>query len=163
MQDQRWYTARSAEPVGELVLALFGYRDLERIGWSNEICSALQILNFVQDVKEDLTNGRCYFPREDRWRTGILVESDLIAKPDALKKLMLFETKRAEEMLALGAPLAESVRGRLKFELRAVIISARMLVAKIAASGGNTYEKRPTLTKWEHVRALFRSLWSRVG
>lgn len=162
MQDQRWYTSRSADPVGELVLALFGYQDRRRIGWSNEICSALQILNFVQDVKEDLTNGRCYFPREDCWRLGVDPE-DLAAKPDSLKKLMLYEAKRAEEMLNLGAPLAESVNGRLKYELRAVILSARMLIAKIVAGGGNTYNARPKLTKREHVAALFRSLVTRVA
>lgn len=162
MQDQRWYTSRSAEPVGELVLALFGYRDQQRIGWSNEICSALQILNFVQDVKEDLTNGRCYFPREDCWRVGTDPES-LLSKPHTLKSLMLYETKRAEEMLNLGAPLAESVRGRLKYELRAVILSARLLIDKIVAGGGDTFHARPKLTKREHVSALFRSLFTRVA
>jgi len=162
MQDQRWYTSRSAEPVGELVLALFGYQDRQRIGWSNEICSALQILNFVQDVKEDLAGGRCYFPREDCWRLGVEPEN-LSAKPDSLKKLMLYETKRAEEMLNLGAPLAESVKGRLKYELRAVILSARALIAKIVDIGGDTYNSRPTLTKREHVMTLFRSLITKVS
>src|SRR5579862_8802727 len=56
--DLRWYTSRSAEPVGELVLALFGYKDKERIRLSNEICTALQVLNFIQDIKEDTVNNR---------------------------------------------------------------------------------------------------------
>jgi hydroxysqualene synthase len=162
MQDQRWYTSRSADPVGELVLALFGYRDLQRIGWSNEICSALQILNFVQDCKEDLTLGRCYFPREDCSRVGTEPE-ELLSRPNTLKTLMLYQTKRAEEMLNLGAPLAESVSGRLKFELRAVISSARTLISKIVAVEGDTFNRRPVLTKREHVLALFRSLISRVA
>jgi squalene synthase HpnC len=162
MQDQRWYTSRSAEPVGELVLALFGYCDLQRIGWSNEICSALQILNFIQDVKEDLTQGRCYFPHEDCSRVGA-EPANLLSNPKTLQALMLYQTKRAEDMLNLGAPLAESVHGRLKFELRAVVISARVLIAKIVAVGGDTFHNRPTLTKREHVLALFRSLISRVA
>ena len=162
MQDQRWYTSRSAEPVGELVLALFGYQDMQRVGWSNEICTALQILNFVQDCKEDLTLGRCYFPREDCWRVGADPQ-ELLSKPQRLPALMLYETKRAEEMLDLGSRLAESVSGRLKFELRAVIISARTLIAKIVAVKGDTFNKRPILTKREHVLALFRSLISSVA
>ncbi|HYM20319.1 MAG TPA: squalene synthase HpnC [Candidatus Kapabacteria bacterium] len=160
-EDLRWYTSRSADPVGELVLALFGYRDQRRVKLSNDICTALQLLNFIQDIAEDLSNDRFYFPNEDWNMFGI----EPSKRPDLerLALLCLFELERVESLLDRGAPLAEAVGGRLAFELRAIIHSARRLSQKIAKNDGNTYLTRPTLGKRERFAVLLQSLMFRAA
>lgn len=155
--DLRWYTSRSAEPVGELVLALFGYKDADRIKLANEICTALQLLNFIQDIQEDLVNKRYYYPREDCEIFGTDLKAG-IPDLDRLSLVSLFELERVETLLDRGAPLAESVRGRLRYELRAVNHAARNMIAKIRKLNGNIYIKRPKLSKAEHLFVLMRSI-----
>ncbi|MEP7235754.1 MAG: squalene/phytoene synthase family protein [Ignavibacteriota bacterium] len=156
-EDLRWYTSRSADPVGELVLALFGYADAERIKASNEICSALQLLNFIQDIKEDLANNRFYYPEEDSGIFGVRAGVGQI-EADRLSLLSLFEIERVESLLDRGVPLAESVGRRLRYELRAIIRAARKMIKKIRKQSGYTYLIRPTLSKWEHLMILLQSL-----
>ncbi len=151
--DLHWYTTRSAEPVGQLVLALFGYRDKERIGWSNDICTALQLINFLQDAKEDLSNNRFYFPREDYMQFGISRAEDIVHSSRS-RELILFECDRIEIMLANGTALPESVNGRLRLELRAILSGARMMLGKIRSRNGNTVEARPDLSSIEKMRML---------
>jgi squalene synthase HpnC len=155
--DLYWYTKHSAEPVGQLVLALFGYRDEERIGWSNDICTALQLINFLQDAKEDLTNQRYYFPREDFMPFGISRAED-IAVSSRSHELVIFECDRIDKMLVNGAALPESVNGRLRLELRAVLAGARMMSGKIRTMNGNTIEARPTLSSLEKMQMLLAAL-----
>jgi squalene synthase HpnC len=159
--ELRWYTSRSAEPVGELVLALFGYRDTTRIKLSNEICTALQLLNFIQDIREDTTNKRYYYPEED-WRIFNTTMKSGSINHDRLALSSLFEVDRIESLIDKGAPLAESVRGRLRYELRAVIRSARKMIAKIRKLDGNTYTKRPKLSKFDTIIILLQSLILKV-
>jgi len=155
--DLRWYTSHSADPVGELVLALFGYQDERRIKLSNEICTGLQLLNFIQDIKEDLANKRYYYPKEDAEMFGMdLSATSIDAK--RLSLLSLFEVERVESLLERGAPLAESVTGRLRYELRAVTRGARKMTAKIRHLDGNSFFMRPKLSKWEHLMVLLQSV-----
>lgn len=160
-EDLRWYTSRSADPVGELVLALFGYRDEKLIRLSNEICTALQLLNFIQDIKEDLGNNRFYYPKDD-WRMFNLEQVRDAGETPALRErlnlLSLFELDRVETLLDRGAALPELVSGRLRFELRAIIRSARLLIRKIRKIDGNTYLTRPTLSKGERLVVLLQSV-----
>ncbi len=160
--DLHWYTARSAEPVGQLVLALFGYRDEERIGWSNDICTALQLINFLQDAKEDLANNRFYFPREEYMQFGIARAEDIAASPRS-GELILFECDQIEKMLVRGASLPESVSGRLRMELRAVLMGARMMLGKIRAMNGNMIEARPTLSSMEKMQMLLSAFQKSGG
>jgi len=143
--DLRWYTSRSAEPVGELVLALFGYRDAKRIRFSNDICTALQLLNFIQDRREDCENSRDYYPQED-------------SKSFKTNELSLFELDRVESLMNKGALLAESVKGRLRYELRAVIHAAQKMISNIREVGGDTYTYNPKLSKQEHFFILIKAL-----
>ena len=159
-EDLLWYCDRSANPVGELVLALFGYQDEDRIALSNNICSALQLLNFCQDVKEDVDNGRSYFATEDLERLGINDISQLSKSVEA-SKAVLMQMAHVRRMLRTGAPLTEMVNGRLKYELRAVVFGAMALLKKLERIGGNSLEDRPKLNKLEHLAILGKSLWSR--
>jgi hydroxysqualene synthase len=156
-EDLHWYTQRSAEPVGQLVLALFGYRDAERIEWSNNICSALQLINFLQDAKEDVSAGRCYFPRQAFQKFGIANEKEIISS-EQFGTLVLQECDRIEEILRKGMPLVESVSGRLKLELRAVVSGARLMLGKIRAVNGRTIDARPKLSTLEKRRILFDAM-----
>jgi squalene synthase HpnC len=153
------YCDRSANPVGELVLALFGYSDDERISLSNNICSALQLLNFCQDIREDVENDRCYFATEDLEQLGINDVSQL-RRPDTARKAVLIQISHVRRMLRSGAPLTEMVKGRLRYELRAVVFGALALLGKLERSGGNSFEERPKLSKLEHLAVLGKSLFS---
>ena len=156
-EDLHWYTRRSAEPVGQLVLALFGYRDPQRIAWSNDICTALQLINFMQDAGEDLANGRCYFPREDYEKFGMSSPSE-IARSSRAGELVLYECVRIKRLLKNGQELPASVSGRLKFELRAVIVGAWAMVRKIEEMSGNTIAVRPKLRSGEQRMILWKAL-----
>lgn len=152
-EDLHWYTERSAEPVGQLVLALFGYNDAERIVWSNKICSALQLINFLQDAKEDLEAGRYYFPSEAFSQFGIAKAEDILSS-ERMPELVLHECKRIEAMLEEGSKLIASVRGRLKWELRAVLGGAHRMLAKIRSIHGRTNRERPILSKMDWLKIL---------
>lgn len=160
--DLRWYTARSADPVGELVLGLFGYKDRELILLSDEICSGLQLLNFIQDLAEDLRYSRYYFPTEDCDKFG-LTQKEIAQGGERVDKLVLYETVKTEEMIDKGARLAELVSGRLRFELRAVVFGARRMIRKIRQQGGDVLSTRPKLSKSEHVYILLKSLVTKAA
>jgi squalene synthase HpnC len=160
--DLHWYTQRSAEPVGQLVLALFGYHDAERISLSNDICTALQLINFLQDAKEDIANKRFYFPQEDFTQFGISTAQD-IAISHRSGELVLFECDRIKKLLTNGAALPESVKGRLRLELRAVLAGARAMLGKIRAMNGKTIEARPKLSSFEKIQMLLSALTKSGG
>lgn len=160
--DLRWYTARSADPVGELVLGLFGYKNKELISLSDEICSGLQLLNFIQDLAEDVRNNRYYLPTEDCDKFG-LTPKEIAQGGEKVNKLVLYEIIKTEEMIDKGARLAELVSGRLRFELRAVVFGARRMIRKIRQHNGDVLSKRPKLSKSEHVYILLKSLATKAA
>lgn len=161
------YTNLSANPVGELVLGLFGYKNKELINLSDWICSGLQYINFIQDLKEDSLNDRFYLPLGQIAADSIhsFGTNNEINRKDFFKRsspqlciIVLQETLRAEEWITKGAPLAELVRGRLRLELRAVIFGARRIIRKIRKHNGDVFTHRPKLSKLEHVYILLKSL-----
>src|SRR4051794_31204547 len=100
------YCTFSANPVGELVLHVFGAADASRIELSDRVCTGLQLVEHWQDVAEDYRRGRVYLPAEDLDRFGV-VPADL-ARPHAdgrLRELLAFEVGRARKLLDDGAPL----------------------------------------------------------
>src|SRR5207245_182471 len=113
------YCRCSADPVGRIVLALFGYRAPERQARADDICTALQLTNFWQDVAGDLARGRVYIPQEDLDR---FPESRAAlaagATNDDFRRLLAFEVARTRDLFARGLPLAELVTGRLAREVR---------------------------------------------
>jgi squalene synthase HpnC len=124
-EQLREYCALSADPVGELVLAVFGQSSPERIALSDRICTALQLTEHCQDVAEDLRRGRVYLPAEDLARFGC-EERELSARnaSPALRAVLAFEVERARGLIAAGLPLIGMLRGR-----------ARLAVAAFAAGG----------------------------
>jgi squalene-associated FAD-dependent desaturase len=119
------YCALSANPVGHLVLALFGAATPERILRSDDICTALQLVEHCQDVAEDLRRGRVYLPAEDLARHGCSeADLDAAAASPALRAVLSCEAERARDLLGAGVPLVASLRG-----------AARVAVAGFVAGG----------------------------
>ncbi|MFE5600997.1 squalene synthase HpnC [Streptomyces coelicoflavus] len=129
------YCELSANPVGRLVLAVTGTSTPERIRRSDEICTALQIVEHLQDVAEDLGRDRVYLPAEDMKRFHVQ-ESDLAA-PSAnasVRALIAYEAARARDLLNEGAPLVGSVHGRLRLLLAGFVAGGRAALNAIAAA-----------------------------
>lgn len=156
------YCRRSADPVGRLVLRVQGYRSPELDAWSDQICTALQLLNHLQDVGEDLRErDRIYFPGEDLVRFGV-TETELrgaVASP-AVRQLVLHWADRIGAMFAAGWPLVGAVRGRLRWELRAILRGAAAVLRRIRAEGGDVLGGRVHLGKGERVRTVLVGLCS---
>ncbi|GLX47136.1 squalene synthase HpnC [Streptomyces sp. MB22_4] len=129
------YCELSANPVGRLVLAVTGTSTPERIRLSDAICTALQIVEHLQDVAEDLARDRIYLPAEDMKRFHVR-ESDLSAKTAgaSVRALVAYEAQRARDLLNEGAPLVGSVHGRLKLLLAGFVAGGRAAVRAIAAA-----------------------------
>jgi squalene synthase HpnC len=111
--ELRGYCTLSADPVGELVLGVFGLATAERVALSDSVCTALQLAEHWQDVGEDRARGRLYLPAEDMRSFGV-TEADLEAArtPARLRALLEFEVQRARALLVSGAPLLGTMRGR---------------------------------------------------
>jgi squalene synthase HpnC len=128
------YCELSANPVGELVLHVFGAASPERIALSNDVCTALQLVEHWQDVGEDAANGRVYLPSEDRLRFGVARE-DLEAPTTSipLRRLLAFESERASDLLHSGARLVDSLHGRARLAVCGYIGGGRAALAALAA------------------------------
>jgi squalene synthase HpnC len=110
------YCELSANPVGRLVLAVFGAETPERVGLSDDVCTALQVVEHVQDVREDALAGRTYVPAEDRRRHGVARDELVAAAPSpGLRATLELECERARELLRSGLPLVASLPGRARF------------------------------------------------
>ncbi len=129
------YCELSANPVGRLVLAVTGTSTPERIRRSDAICTALQIVEHLQDVAEDLGRDRIYLPAEDM-KCFHVQETDLATKTGgaSVRALVAYEAQRARDLLNEGAPLVGSVHGRLKLLLAGFVAGGRAAIGAIAAA-----------------------------
>ncbi|MFJ3247145.1 squalene synthase HpnC [Streptomyces sp. NPDC086782] len=129
------YCELSANPVGRLVLAVTGTSTPERIRRSDDVCTALQIVEHLQDVREDLGRDRIYLPAADMKRFHVQ-ESDLAAATAgaSVRALVAYEAERARGLLNEGAPLVGSVHGRLKLLLAGFVAGGRAAIHAIAAA-----------------------------
>jgi squalene synthase HpnC len=128
------YCELSANPVGQIVLYIFGVATPGRVALSDSICTALQLAEHWQDVAEDLANGRIYLPADDMERYGC-TEADL-AEPTAgpaVRELMTFEVDRAEALLDEGAPLVGTLRGAARLAVAGYLGGGRAALAAIRA------------------------------
>jgi len=125
--DLRRYCAHSADPVGRLVLAVLGRSEPELVELSDDVCTGLQLVNFLQDVPRDLALGRVYLPAEDRRRFGV---TELGAPNEPLRRLLGFEAARAGALLGAGEELGRRLGGRVG---RGVALFARGGLAALEA------------------------------
>ncbi|OIV35823.1 squalene synthase HpnC [Mangrovactinospora gilvigrisea] len=142
------YCELSANPVGELVLRLFDVHTPERRRLSDLVCSALQVIEHIQDVAEDLAVGRVYLPQGDLARFGV-TEADLAlpAAPARVRALIAHETARATDLLRRGEPLVGTVRGRLRVLLAGFVAGGRAQLRAIEASGHDVLAASPKADK----------------
>jgi squalene synthase HpnC len=158
------YCHLSADPVGELVLGVFGAATPGRVALSDRICTALQLAEHWQDVAEDLRAGRIYLPAEDLARFGC-AERDL-AQPAAewrVKGLIAFEVARTRELLGEGAPLIGTLHGRKRLAVAAFVSGADAALRAIERAGYDVLAGPPRASRARRAAALARTLaeWRR--
>ncbi|MGB1701028.1 MAG: squalene synthase HpnC [Nannocystaceae bacterium] len=153
------YCANSANPVGQLVLYVHGHHEPELHRFSDEICSALQLANFLQDVSVDIPRGRCYLPEEDLLHFGVTHEELLRGDAtEAFTELMQFSVTRVRAMFHRGQPLIRQVSPGLSMELDATWRGGMRILDRIEAMGCNTLTERPVLERRDFAGIAMRSL-----
>ena len=154
------YCRCSANPVGRIVLGLFGHRDAERQARSDDVCTALQLTNFWQDVAGDLDRGRVYVPAEDLDRfpgsRAALARREATAE---FRRLLAFEVARTRALFLRGLPLADLVGGRLAREVRLFARGGLAICDRIEAADHDVFTRRPTLGRADLARLVLRGLW----
>jgi squalene synthase HpnC len=142
--DLERYCELSANPVGQIVLYIFGVATPERIALSDSICTALQLAEHWQDVAEDLGNGRIYLPGEDLEQYGC-TEANLAAPTasPAVRELMIFETDRASRLLDQGAPLVGTLHGSARLAVAGYLAGGRAALAAIRAQQHDVLKGTP--------------------
>ena len=153
------YSRRSANPVGRLLLALYDAATPQNLRYSDNICSALQIINFLQDVAIDHANGRIYLPQDELARFGVTEELIAARKVnDAWRSFMTFQCNRTRRLLLEGAPLGGILKGRIGLEMRMIIAGGDRILSKIAGVRYNVLRHRPVLRAWDWPLMLLRTL-----
>ncbi len=157
-----YYCDRSANPVGRLFLMLFGYHDEELFAPSDATCTALQLVNFWQDVKRDYEMGRIYLPQDEMARYKVS-EKDLAANraSEEVRALMRFQVERARKYFCAGFPLIDRVRGHLKVDIALFSRGGLAILEKIEAQGYDTLAHRPTLGKREKLSFFLSTVLSK--
>lgn len=152
------YCRRSANPVGRLLLHLYGVGDAESLRRSDAICSALQLINFWQDLSVDLPRGRYYLPAQDCRRHG-LDPADPATWPSHPQAPALVRELCgwARELMLSGAPLVHAVPGRAGWELRLVVQGGLRVLDRIAAMDFATMQRRPTIGAADVPAMLWRA------
>jgi len=156
------YCRRSANPVGRLLLHLFRETDPRSLAYSDGICSALQLINFLQDIPIDFRKGRIYLPADEMRRYGIMEKQ--IAAADTgggWAPFMRYQVERAWQMLRAGAPLGRVLRGRIGLELRTIVLGGETILRKLRGSDGDVFRHRPVLVKADWLQMLARALLAR--
>ena len=158
------YCRRSANPVGRLLLHLYGVRDERALAESDAICSALQLNNFWQDLSVDIPRGRYYLPLADCAAHGVRIRQtarDFAALRSDPNTINLIATcaNHARATMQKGANLVHRVPGRAGWELRAVVQGGLRILDKIAAQGFDTLARRPTVGKADAPLIAWRMLW----
>ena len=156
------YCRRSADPVGRLLLHLFGAATARNLARSDAICSALQLINHWQDVGIDAAKGdrgRLYLPQDDMARFGVSDETILrrVASAD-FSELLRFQVDRARALMLSGAPLGWDLPGRIGLEIRAITAGGLRVLDKIEAVDYDVVSRRPKLETFDWPLIMWRSL-----
>jgi len=153
------YCRRSANPVGHLLLILYGNATAQNLAYSDAVCSSLQLINFLQDIAIDYRKGRIYLPQDEMARFE--VSERQIAAGDVggnWPAFIAFQIGRARELLYAGAPLGRILKGRIGLEMRMIIAGGDRILTKIARVGGDVFRQRPVLRWFDWPLMLLRAL-----
>jgi phytoene synthase len=156
------YCRRSADPVGRLMLHLFGQATADKLDRSDAICSALQLINHWQDVGIDAgkgAHGRIYLPQDDMQRFGVSDKDICRRVADAdFCQLLAFQVQRARALMLSGASLGWDLPGRMGLEIRAITAGGLRILDKIEAADYDVFNHRPTLQATDWPGILWQAL-----
>ena len=153
------YCRRSANPIGRLLLVLYGEATAQNNAWGDAICSSLQLINFWQDVAIDYKKNRIYFPQDEMKQYGI--SETQIANGETRGRwhdFMSFQVTRTRQYLHSGAPLGRVLKGRLGLEMRMIISGGERILGKIENVNYDVFQRRPMLKPYDWMRMLSQSL-----
>ena len=157
------YCAKSANPIGRLLLHLYGKASPENIKLSDHLCSALQLVNFLQDVADDFKKNagkqRIYLCQDEMAKFGVTEQmiADQVVNAN-WQQLMRFNLNRASNLLQAGKPLGCILKGRIGFEMRMIIAGGERIICKLGQVNGDIYQHRPTLQPLDWLRIFFKAL-----
>jgi phytoene synthase len=152
------YCRRSANPVGILMLHLYGEATPVNIAYSDAICTSLQLINFWQDVAKDIAIGRIYLPLDEMAKFGVTaaqIEAQIC--DENWRALMQFQVSRARALMLQGAPLGSILTGRIGLEMRMIIAGGLRILDKIEKVQFDVYRRRPVLGPLDWVIMLAKS------
>jgi len=156
------YCRRSANPVGRLLLHLYGYATPRNIGLGDAICSALQIINFLQDVAIDYKKNRIYFPLDEMEKYKVTEKQIANGETHGTWSMFMeFEIDRARRLLQSGAPLGLVLPGRIGLEMRMIIAGGERILHKLHQSRGDIYNQRPVLNTRDWLYMAYRAITKR--
>lgn len=162
------YCSRSANPIGRLLLHLYQQATPENIQYSDHICSALQLINFLQDIAIDFNKNegkqRIYLCQDELMAFGIteqVIRSYVDASQapdDNWHQFMHFNLRRTQALLNMGKPLGKILQGRIGFEMHMIIAGGERIIHKISAVNGDVFNHRPTLNYWDWIVVFTKAL-----
>ncbi len=156
--ELRDYCRRSANPVGNLLLHLYEEATPVNLAYSDAICTALQLINFWQDVAKDIAIARIYLPQDEMTSFGVSEEQIVQGRSDdAWRALMKFQIERARTLMLYGKPLGTILTGRIGLEMRMIIQGGLRILDKIEAADYDVFNKRPVLRPFDWVIMLAKS------
>ena len=157
--DLLFYCRHSANPVGEIVLRLFGGWTEQRGLWSDAICTALQLANFWQDVTVDALKNRIYIPQNDLLKFGV-TERDVLRGPasEPMRGLIRHLVARTWDLFNAGRPLLDDSPKQLRRELRLVWLGGTEILQKIEGQRFDVWTRRPHVSTWDWVRLFGKML-----
>ena len=153
------YCRYSANPVGRLLLHLNKAISPRNLGYSDAVCSALQLTNFLQDISQDLEESdRIYIPQDEMTQFGVS-EDDIHNKltNPATRKLIAFQIQRTVKLMQSGAPLGKVLKGRMGLELRMTIMGGSRILYKLNQQHDDVFS-RPRLSKWDITWVIWKAL-----
>ncbi len=156
------YCRRSANPVGRLLLYLNASASEENLRLSDHICSALQLINFMQDLQQDYReNNRIYLPHDEMIHFGV-TETDIAEQQNSASVCALidYQLDRMKTMMHDGAALGSRLRGRFGLEIRLIIEAGLVVTEKLSKHGGDVFS-RPRLTKKDYLKIVLRALFKK--
>ena len=154
------YCRRSANPIGRLLLHLYGVQDAEALKQSDCICTALQLVNFWQDLSEDIPRGRIYLPADMQAKHGV-TEAELLSqqRTSNTRALVADSVNWARQLMRQGAPLVKQVPGRAGWELRLVVQGGLRIAERIEQLDFATLQQRPVIGKRDTLVMAWHTLW----
>ncbi|MBE9526008.1 MAG: squalene synthase HpnC [Proteobacteria bacterium] len=154
------YCQKSANPVGRILLYLNNSASEENLNYSDAICSSLQLINFYQDIAQDMDeNDRLYLSLDELQKFSITIE-DIKNKTNntQTQSLMNFQIKRAQQLILSGKPLCHNLSGRFALEIRLIYTAGNIILKKLSLNTNNIY-LRPRLNKIDKIKILWHGLF----